>query len=62
MVEWDELRALIKDRMEAQDVINLLDLEVDDVLDAFSEEIMDKLPDFLEELDIEATEEDVTDE
>lgn len=39
MIEWEDLRILIKDRMEASELVELLELSIDDVMDAFKEEI-----------------------
>lgn len=51
MVDWTELRDLIKDRMDAQELVSFLDLEIDEVLDAFKDEILEKQEELLEELD-----------
>ena len=51
VVDWTELRDLIKDRMDAQELVSFLDLEIDEVLDAFKDEILEKQEELLEELD-----------
>jgi len=59
MVEWEELRDLIKDRLEPPEVVEMLELTVDDLLDAFQETIYDKMGRVQETLDLG---EEVTDE
>lgn len=54
MFEWEELRTLLKDRMDATELVELLELSTDDIVDAFKDEIQDKLPIILEELGIES--------
>lgn len=52
MVEWEELRDLIKDRLEPPEVVEMLELTVDDLLDAFQEMIYEKIEHVQEELGI----------
>ena len=59
MVEWEELRDLIKDRLEPPEVVEMLELTVDDLLDAFQETIYEKMGRVQETLDLG---EEVTDE
>lgn len=59
MIEWEELRDLIKDRLEPPEVVEMLELTVDDLLDAFQETIYEKMGRVQETLDLE---EEVTDE
>ena len=59
MVEWEELRDLIKDRLESPEVVEMLELTVDDLLDAFQETIYEKMGRVQETLDLG---EEVTDE
>ncbi len=53
MVEWEELRDLIKDRLEPPEVVEMLELTVDDLLDAFRETIYEKMGRVQETLDLE---------
>ncbi len=53
MVEWEELRDLIKDRLEPPEVVEMLELTVDDLLDAFQETIYEKMGRVQETLDLE---------
>lgn len=53
MVEWEELRDLIKDRLEAPEVVEMLELTVDDLLDAFQETIYENMGRVQETLDLE---------
>ncbi len=59
MIEWEELRDLIKDRLEPPEVVEMLELTVDDLLDAFQETIYEKMGRVQETLDLG---EEVTDE
>lgn len=52
MVEWEELRDLIKDRLEPPEVVEMLELTVDDLLDAFQEMIYEKMERVRETLDL----------
>lgn len=52
MVEWEELRELIKDRLEPSEVVEMLELTVDDLLDAFQEMIYEKIERVQETLDL----------
>lgn len=52
MIEWDELRDLIKDRLEPPEVVEMLELTVDDLLDAFQELIYEKIERVRETLDL----------
>lgn len=57
MVEWEELRDLIKDRLEPPEVVEMLELTVDDLLDAFQEMIYERIERVQETLDL--VEEDI---
>jgi len=59
VIEWEELRDLIKDRLEPPEVVEMLELTVDDLLDAFQETIYEKIERVRETLDLG---EEVTDE
>jgi len=59
VIEWEELRDLIKDRLEPPEVVEMLELTVDDLLDAFQETIYEKMGRVQETLDLG---EEVTDE
>lgn len=52
MIEWEELRDLIKDRLEPPEVVEMLELTVDDLLDAFQETILEKMERVREILDL----------